>query len=196
MVPNLLFDFESATELSIKREEICGHLDNREIGYGLYSDSPLTTPEPTPPQSPTQKLTSTLDNPPHFPLDLSHPAAVGDSASPSAGQVNKVENKGKKYKSNKKRSHAKRKLDRAERRKEHEANAHPYEPCPATRQTHICTSNTVRTGLDLAGIPISKPGFIGLRDMEEVKDTGVYMLQDMVGPNSRFKFKLQKWDGR
>lgn len=101
-VPNLLFDFESATTLSIEREEICGHLDNREIGYGLYSDSPLTTPEPMLPPSPTQKPTSMLDNPPHFSPDPSYLAAAGDAASTSAGLVSEVENKGKKYKSNKK----------------------------------------------------------------------------------------------
>ena len=45
------FDFESPITLSIERE-MSGYLDGREIGRGLFSDSPLTTPEPTPP---TQK---------------------------------------------------------------------------------------------------------------------------------------------
>jgi hypothetical protein len=79
-VPDLLFDFESEMALSIEREEIMGYLDSGEIGHGLFGDSdsepPLTTPEPTPPSSPTQKPMANLDAhnflpfPPHFPLDL------------------------------------------------------------------------------------------------------------------------------
>lgn len=211
-VPDPLFDFEFEMALSIEREEIMGHLDSGEIGHGLFSDSdsepPLTTPEPTPPSSPTQKPTANLDAhnfspfPPHFPLDPNSQSA-GETAPTSAarlpvGKVN-CDNAGKKYyKSNKRRSHAKRKRDRAEQRKERETTGHPYEVRHATRQKHIHTSKavTVDAGFDLAGIPISAPGYIGLRDGEEVKDNTAYKLDDLVGENSRFKFKLQKWDGR
>jgi hypothetical protein len=187
------FDFESAIALSIEKEEKFGHLDSGEIGRGLFSDSPLTTPEPTPPPSPTQKPNS-LDDPnlPPFPPD---PQSVpGETASISAGRL---ENAGKKYGSNKKRSHAKRKRDRAERRKEREAGAHPYNVRPATRQKlHNSNLKAIDAKLDLTDISISAPGYIGLRDAEELKDKTAYRLDDLVGENSRFKFKLQKWDGR
>jgi hypothetical protein len=49
--------------------------------------------------------------------------------------------------------------------------------------------------LDLASISISDPGYISLRDAEELKDKTAYKLDDVVGESSRFKFKLQKWDG-
>ncbi|KAF8240778.1 hypothetical protein L208DRAFT_1230720 [Tricholoma matsutake] len=45
-------------------------------------------------------------------------------------------------------------------------------------------------------ISISAPGYIGLCDTEELKDKTTYGLDDLVGENSHFKFKLQKWDGR
>ncbi|KAF8241049.1 hypothetical protein L208DRAFT_1083907, partial [Tricholoma matsutake] len=39
-------------------------------------------------------------------------------------------------------------------------------------------------------------GYIGLCNTEELKDKTAYELDDLVGENSCFKFKLQKWDGR
>ncbi|KAF8230341.1 hypothetical protein L208DRAFT_1144068, partial [Tricholoma matsutake] len=38
--------------------------------------------------------------------------------------------------------------------------------------------------------------YIGLCNTEELKDKTAYKLDDLVGENSSFKFKLQKWDGR
>ena len=188
-----LFNFESAIALSIEKEEKFGHLDSGEIGCGLFSDSPLTTPEPTPPPSPTEKPASLDDhNFPPFPRDPS--SVPGEIASTSAGRL---ENAGKKYGSNKQRSHAKRKRDRAEQRKEREAGAHPYEVRAATRQKlHNSNLKAIDAKLDLTDIPISAPGYIGLRDTKESKDKTAYKLDDLVGENSRFKFKLKKWDGR
>ena len=186
---------------SIEREETFGYLDGGEIGCGLFSDSPLTTPEPTPPPSPTQKLTSLDDhNPspfsPHFPPDPQLVPGQAASSSTSARRLGEVENTGKRYSSNKRRSHAKRKRDRGEQRKEREAGEHPYEVRPATRQKHVHNSKAVDIELNLAGISISAPGYISLRDTKEVKDKTAYKLDDLVGENSHFKFKLQKWDGR
>jgi hypothetical protein len=183
---------------SIEREEMFGYLDSGAIGRGLFSDSPFTTPEPTPPPSPTQEQTSLddqnpLPSPPHFPPDRQ--SAHGETASTSAGRLGNVEGAGKKYGSNKKRSRAKRKRDRAEQRKEREAGVHPYEVRPATRQKHVHGSEAADAKLDLAGISISDPGYISLRDAEELKDKTAYKLDDLVGESSRFKFKLQKWDG-
>jgi hypothetical protein len=193
-VHNASFDFESAITLSIEREEMFGYLDSGDIGRGLFSDSPLTTPEPTPPPSPTEKPIFFDDhNPPPFSSD--HRSVPGETASTSAGRL---ENAGsKKYGSNKKRSHAKRKRDRAEQRKEREAGVHPYEVRPATRQKlHDSNLKAIDAKLDLTDISISAPGYIGLRNTEELKDKTAYRLDDLVGENSRFKFKLQKWDGR
>ena len=82
------------------------------IGCGLFSDSPLTTPKPTLPPSPTQKLTSLDDhNPspfsPHFPPDPQLVPGQAASSSTSAHRLGEVENTGKRYGSNKRRSHAK-----------------------------------------------------------------------------------------
>jgi hypothetical protein len=192
------FDFESAMASSNEREEMFGYLDSGAIGSGLFSDSPLTTPEPTPPPSPTQKPTF-LDrhNPPpllmHFTQDRQ--SAPRGTTSTSAGQFDKVGSEGKKYGSNKKRGHAKRKRDRAEQRKEREAGVQSYEVRPASRKKHVHGSKAADAQLELADIPISAPGYVGLRDTQELKDRTAYRLDDLVGENSRFKFKLQKWDG-
>ena len=183
---------------SIEREEIFGYLDGGAIGRGLFSDSPLTTPEPTPPPSPSPEQTFLDDQnpppfPPHFPPD--HQLAPGETAPTSGGQLGKVEGAGKKYGSNKKRSHAKRKRDRAEQQKECEAGVHPYEVRPATRQKHVHGSEATDVRIDLAGLSISAPGYIGVCGTEELKDKTAYKLDDLVGGNSRFKFKLQKWEG-
>jgi hypothetical protein len=198
-IPEASFDFESAMASSNDREEMFGYLDSGAIGSGLFSDSPLTTPESTPPPSPTQKPTF-LDhhNPPpllmHFPQD--HQSAPGGTASTSAGQFDKVGNGDRKYDSNKKRGHAKRKRDRAEQRKEHEAGVQSYEVRPASHKKHVHGSKATDAQLELADIPISAPGYIGLHGTQGLKDETAYKLDDLVGENLRFKFKLQKWDGR
>ena len=56
-VADVSFDFESALASSIIQEELLGHLDSGEMGCGLFSTSPLTSPETTPPPSPAQQPT-------------------------------------------------------------------------------------------------------------------------------------------
>src|ERR1700723_2506607 len=46
-VPDKSFDFESTVASSIKWEEMFGCLDSGGVGIGLFSTSPLTSPEPT-----------------------------------------------------------------------------------------------------------------------------------------------------
>jgi hypothetical protein len=198
-VPEASFDFESALATSIKMEELYGHLDDGELGYGIFNDSPLTSPEPTPPPSPTQPTTwlDTLDtplggslsppNPPQMPEDL--PLTAAGTPGPAKTTV-------KKYLSNKVRSHAKRKRERANKRKEREAGDQPYDAQASTRLRHVHSSSPMDAKLDLAGIPISAPGYIGLREKIQANDRAQYKLEDLVGEGSRYKFKLVKWDGR
>jgi hypothetical protein len=84
----------------------------------------------------------------------------------------------------------------AEQRKEHEVGVHPYEVRPATRQKHVHGSEAADAKVDLMGLSISAPGYIGVHGTKELKDKTAYKLDDLVGENSRFKFKLQKWEGR
>jgi hypothetical protein len=191
-VPNASFDFESALELSIEKEELFGYLDCGDIGCGLFSGSPLTSPEPTPPPSPFQQPTS-LDSPLSPPEPLPMP---GDSSSTAAGLPGEAKKADGRYRSNKTRSHAKRKRERANERKEREAGGQPYDARASTRLKHVHQSDPVEADVNLADIPISDPGYIGLRDAKELKDRTKYALDDLVGAGSHFKFKLLKWDGR
>ena len=94
------------------------------------------------------------------------------------------------YRSNKMRSHVKRK------RMEREAGGLPYKVCAPTHLKHVHPSSAINANLNLADIPISAPGYIGLCDKSVEKDTAAYRLEDLVREGSWFKFTYQKWDGR
>ena len=198
-VPDTSFDFESALASSIVQEELLGHLDSGEMGCGLFSASPLTSPEPSPPPSPAQQptLLGSKDPPSIGSLSPPDPQRMPvDSSSATFDSPGDVKKADKRYRSNKMRSHAKRKRERANERQEREAGGQPYEVRASTRLKHVHQSNAVNANVSLADIPISAPGYIGVRDTAEQKDTKEYPLDDLIGEGSRFKFKLKKWDGR
>jgi hypothetical protein len=113
-----------------------------------------------------------------------------------ANPLGRNEGLGRKYLSNKVKSHAKRKRARASQAKEREAGGRPYDVHPSTRLKHTHHSSAVDTEVKFEDIPISLPGYIGLRSTKEQSDRAEYTLDDLIGEGSRFKFKLQKWDGR
>jgi hypothetical protein len=117
-VPNTSFNFESTMASSIKKEELFGYLDGREIGHGLFSDSPLTSPEPTPPTSPAQQptLLDSQDRPSIDRLSPPDSQVPGHSASAAADPSGTVKKAGKKYCSSKIRSHAKGPMSRGSER--------------------------------------------------------------------------------
>ena len=161
--------------------------------------SPLTSPEPTPPPSPAQHptLLDSLDPPPIGPLlPLGPPPVPADSSSTATDPPSAVKTASKRYRSNKQRSHAKRKRDRANERNVREAEGLPYDVRASTRLKHVHPSTAVDGDLNLADIPISAPGYIGLRDKDVEKDETKYKLEDLVGEGSQFQFNYQKWDGR
>jgi len=80
--------------------------------------------------------------------------------------------------------------------KECKAGAQPYKVHHTTRQKHAHGSKAVDAYLNLTDISITLPGYIGLHNAAELKDKATYALDDLVGGNSHFQFKLQKWDGR
>lgn len=194
-----MFDFESELASAIRSEELFGYMDGGEIGNGLFSNSPLTSPDPTPPPSPAQRSTALegQDLPPV--CSLSPPDSqqmLGSSSSKVTDPAGEAKKVGRRYVSNKKRSHGKRKRERVNERKEREAGGQPYNVRASTRLKHVRQSNAVDAAVNLADIPISAPGYIGLCTPGEQDDRVQYTLDGLVGPDSCFKFKLQKWDGR
>ena len=79
---------------------------------------------------------------------------------------------------------------------EREAGGQPYDVRTPTRLKHVRPSNAANASLNLGDVPISGPGYIGLRDKNDEKDRTQYKLEDVVGAHSKFRFKLLKWDGR
>jgi hypothetical protein len=198
-VPDKSFDFESAVASSIEWEEMFGYLDSGGVGIGLFSASPLTSPEPTPPPSPAQKpaFSDSQDPPSISPLSPPEPWLTPDDSPSTATEPPAVVNAAqRKYRSNKARSHARRKRQRTDERMEREAGGQPYDVRAPTRLKHVRPSNAVNARLNLGDVPISAPGYIGLRDKKDEKDRTQYKLEDVVGEHSKFRFKLLKWDGR
>ena len=184
---------------SIEREEMFGYLDSGGIGIGLFSASPLTSPEPTPPPSPAQKpaFSDSQDPPSISPLSPPDPRLTPEDSPSTVTEPPAVVNAaGRKYRSNKAKSHARRRRQRTDEWMEREAGGQPYDVRAPTRLKHVHPSNAVNASLNLGDIPISAPGYIGLRDKNEEKDRTPYKLEDVVGERSKFRFKLQKWDGR
>jgi hypothetical protein len=198
-VADVSFDFESALASSIVQEELLGHLDSGEMGCGLFSTSPLTSPETTAPPSPAQQptLLDGTDIPSIGSLSPPNPERMpGESSAAVCDLPGTVTKADKRYRSNKTRSHAKRTRARANERKEREAGGQPYEVRASSRLKHVHQSNALNADVSLTDMPISAPGYIGVRDTAEQKDTRDYQLGDLIGEGSRFKFQLKKWDGR
>jgi hypothetical protein len=120
----------------------------------------------------------------------------GDSSSAAFDPLGNMKKADKRYCSNRMRSHAKWKCERANEQKEQEAGGQPYKVCTSTCLKHVHQSNTINADISLTGMPISAPGYIGVWDTAEQKDTREYPLDDLIGEGSHFKFKLKKWDGR
>ncbi|KAF9257864.1 hypothetical protein L218DRAFT_965023 [Marasmius fiardii PR-910] len=64
----------------------------------------------------------------------------------------------------------------------------------ALKKKHLNNSCIIPMRLNLTNIRVSQNGFTGYRT--NWAPSTEYMLEEMVGPNSKFKFRLIVWDGR
>ena len=91
----------------------------------------------------------------------------------------------------KSQSHSNR--DKKRQKIRNESFSH-HEPNPRIRQKYILTANPIATPMSTADSPVAKNAYIGIDD--RLRSQTVHKLEDLVGPESRYKFQLQTWDGR
>jgi hypothetical protein len=92
----------------------------------------------------------------------------------------------------KKRGKAKRAMQRLEAKKS--APHGFYAVKPAVLNRHIRPATAITTKLDAQRLKCTKNGWTGARD--KGGHGRIFALDEMVGEGSRFKFRLERWDGR
>ena len=92
----------------------------------------------------------------------------------------------------KKRGKAKRAMQRLEAKKS--APHGFYAVKPAVLNRHVRHATAITTKLDAQRLKCTKNGWTGARD--KGGHGRIFTLDEMVGEGSRFKFRLERWDGR
>lgn len=138
----------------------------------LFSLSPLTSPEPTPPSSPRATQ-------PPLPLDLPLPKTSQPTVATTAPRT----------------SHSKRQGHANRKRKRDKAKLGPAEYTPRSQTRKKYAESAAEAGSEATGedFPIAKTGYTAARGSNS---STAYKLDELVGPGSRFGFKLIEWDGR
>lgn len=202
------FDFPELLKKSMDRAHAAERDDS-----GIFSLSPLSSPEPSRPTSPASLPTSTppflnglfslspLSSPepsrPPSPASLTQmtpPLPQEDSPPPNPSETLTIANHHhhpERVKKKKAQSHACRNKKRA---KAKQSRFSPYESRPAVRAKYIDNATSIQTATSLESPPVASTAYVALDDRLRSKKT--YRLEDVVGPTSKFGFVLQKWDGQ
>ena len=207
-IANQDFDFANAVKAELERQESTWPANN------LFSLSPLTTPESTPPSSPKMMTYDSPLSPALTPIsDLRHNSAHGPDMSlasshcpttepleipalplplPAIGDqtftaAHPVERKRRKTT----RSNLTRKKKRLHAKEENFGLATPR---PEAYDKHLSAAQPLQTNLKAVDIRATKTGYTGLN--HKVQEQSAIALEDLIGPDSVWKFKLQKWDGK
>jgi hypothetical protein len=69
-----------------------------------------------------------------------------------------------------------------------------HERKSSTYQKYVASSTPIVTPMSTSNAPVAKTGFVGLDD--GTRSQKEYRLEDMVGEESLFNFRLQTWEGR
>ena len=167
-------------------------LEFDEAGINIFcSDSPLSTPPSTPPDSPTLIPSPIPEIPEHLGSSsssefISHPITSSLDTAPHQKSQ---------------RMHAKRRSKdnrRVKRKAERELAkrgqlARDYKPRPSIGRNHAKGRLPLKTNFDRRKLSITETGYTGLRDDKSATE---YPLEQLVGPNSRFKMKYVAWNGK
>jgi len=92
----------------------------------------------------------------------------------------------------KKRGHAKRAMQRLERK--HGAPFGDYVVKPSILNRHVRPASAIQSGLKTKKLKHTKNAWTGARDKGGHKR--IFTLDEMVGEGSIFNFRLERWDGR
>lgn len=172
------FNFEELLKRSTQRAQAA------EYDYsGLFSLSPFTSPEPSPPSSPVLPVFPTLE-PATPPID-----ETSMLQTPYTDPMTAVHQPVDRVKKKKTQSHASRSKRRA---KERETRFSPYEARPSVKAKYIDDAAAVNT--PSTGVPrVARTAYVALDDRTRSKKQ--YQLRELVGPASNLGLTLQEWDG-
>jgi len=67
-------------------------------------------------------------------------------------------------------------------------------PRQVAYEKYLGAAQPVQSGLKVVDVCTTKSAYIGLNP--EVEGQSVIRLEELTGPDSKWKFKLQKWDGK
>ena len=168
--------------------------------FGTSDLSPLTTPECTPPPSPTLMLvfeTEVKDFDASTtklrvePAHTESSTVVGENSLALSSITRPSTPKDRRKAKKKLQGHANRSKRRQEARNASYANLRPR----AQRALGILGANEpLRTEIDSSQSSHVSTGFTGLDNGGRQKK--LYSLEELVGEGSKFRFKLQAWDGK
>lgn len=175
--PGVEFDFNGLFLDAVKREEAAGG-----DGFARETDiAPASTPSPHAPPGP-ETMAPSLPLPPHF-LPMAGSAPRNPILPSKRGSIEKQirKNRGK----------VKRAMKRYE---EKLAAGHgDYVVKPSVINQHVRPANGMRSSANASAFPHTKNAYTGGRVSGGKK---VWRLDELVGEDSKHKFKLEKWDGR
>ncbi|KAF9033388.1 hypothetical protein BJ165DRAFT_1534661 [Panaeolus papilionaceus] len=159
--------------------------DGQSLNDDLFSLSPLSSPDPSPPSSPRH---GTISLPPT--IDAIHP--MTSSKPPSnltqAPISDRVKSQKDKHKA---RSHRLR----SQWRKNQQASQFSTAANPAFINRHPPSQNPIHTSVDVTQCATTKSGFIAQKT--EYDERTSYCLKAFIGEKARFEvFRLERWDGR
>lgn len=166
------FDFQELLKKSVERSQAAEHDHS-----GLFSLSPLTSPESSRASSLAPLSPTALDKP------LTPPPARMTPESPISHPVDRTKKK-------KKHSHACRNKKRA---KEKEARFSPYGARPTVQAKYVDHATSVHTSASVKTSRVARTAYTALDD--RIRSKRLYSLHELVDPESKLGLTLQEWDG-
>jgi len=180
------YDFTTSLQVSIAREN--------DLQYTLFSLSPLSSPGSTPPSSPgpaSQQLLLTnveeFQPQPPIPPEVTTPSATASMSYPPTPSAAGTSNRQAKLK---KGSKIRRNRDRAIKKASESFAA--YQATSRLISRHIDGAQPISCKMTASELKnVASTGFVGLDNGSRSKT--LYKLEDLVGDQSRFGFRLQHW---
>ncbi|KAL1751667.1 hypothetical protein FB107DRAFT_221538 [Schizophyllum commune] len=171
-----------------EREEQSDEDNDYEVIEGSDDEERLLVDQsycPTP-AHPTIPCQAPPANPPIARDEMTAETADPPALDPSASRKARIN----------RRKHENRKRKRLGNKKD-AADDSDVEVRASTRRKHIDPAMPIETDLHMRGLRVTKTGYTAMRDAPDAPTQHrVYRLKDMVGPDSKFKFDLYRWQGR
>jgi hypothetical protein len=134
--------------------------------------------------------TSHVVNPPHVGIDS--PPSGGSRITPELSSQSRKRPSAARISANKAQS---KRLKKIKRKRDAEENPKGQDEARRnilTRHIKAVNSTTARM---ISSFPVASTGWVGLREQGPGRKA-TYSLNDLIGPDSKFRFELKRWDGR